>query len=192
MRRLGVCRALTVVSLLVAGVGLPALGAAAVPAGAGVAGIPAVPAAGVPAVPAADSRLEIALTAVSPAIARPGQKVTISGTVSNRGTSTVPRPTVQAVLGNEPLAMREDVERWAESSGPAQGTVVGRQQMRAGLAPGGSAAFRIDIAGAAGLRTPAYGALPLSIEVGGTSLRTFVGYQRQKEYQPLRVAWAVP
>jgi uncharacterized protein DUF6049 len=184
VRRLGVCRALTVVSLLVAGVGLPALGAAAVPAGAGVAGIPAVP--------AADSRLEIALTAVSPAIARPGQKVTISGTVSNRGTSTVPRATVQAVLGNEPLAMREDVERWAESSGPAQGTVVGRQQMRAGLAPGGSAAFRIDIAGAAGLRTPAYGALPLSIEVGGTSLRTFVGYQRQKEYQPLRVAWAVP
>ena len=146
MRRLGVCRALTVVSLLVAGVGLPALGAAAVPAGAGVAGIPAVP--------AADSRLEIALTAVSPAIARPGQKVTISGTVSNRGTSTVPRATVQAVLGNEPLAMREDVERWAESSGPAQGTVVGRQLMRAGLAPGGSAAFRIDIAGAAGCAPP--------------------------------------
>jgi hypothetical protein len=191
MRTLGVCRALTVVSLLVAGVGLPTLGAAAAaapasdrPASAGVSGLPAVP--------AADTRLEITLSTVSPGIARPGQRVTITGTISNRGTTAVPRPTVQAVLGSDPLAMRRDVQRWAEAGGPAQGTVVGRQQLSAGLAPGGTAAFRVDIRGAAGLRTAAYGALPLSIEVGGTSLRTFVGYQRQKQYQPLRVAWAVP
>ena len=67
MRRLGVCRALTVVSLL-----LPALGLAAAPATAGPAAASRGPASvGLPHAPAADSRLQITLSSVSPTIAAP-------------------------------------------------------------------------------------------------------------------------
>src|SRR5690606_22854442 len=42
-------------------------------------------------------------------------------------------------------------------------------------------------------RGPAtYGALPLSVESGGASVRTFAGYQRIKQYEPMSVAFAVP
>ncbi|HEX5522051.1 MAG TPA: hypothetical protein VFX53_01265, partial [Pedococcus sp.] len=83
MRRLGVCRALTVVSLL-----LPALGLALTPARATVptqaadagAAAPAGPQWVAPKVPAADTGLEISLSSVSPAIAKPGQSVTVAGT----------------------------------------------------------------------------------------------------------------
>ncbi len=37
-----------------------------------------------------------------------------------------------------------------------------------------------------------YGALPISVESGTTSVRTFAGYQWLKQYQPMSVAWAVP
>ena len=117
MRRLGVCRALTVVSLL-----LPALGLASVPARAATpaaapqggpqAVVPAVVPAVLPKAPAADTGLEISLSSVSPALAGPGQSVTVAGTVTNRGSSAVPRPVARVVLGSQPLAVREDVDRW--------------------------------------------------------------------------------
>jgi hypothetical protein len=185
MRRLGVCRALTVVSLL-----LPALGLASVPAQAG--SPTAAPQASVPRAPAADTGLEISLSSVTPAIARPGQDVTVAGTVTNRGSSAVPRPVARVVLGSQQLAVREDVDRWAAASGPAQGREVGRSSLGASIAPGDTAAFRVQVEDAAGLRQPTYGALPLSVEVGDTSLRTFAGYQRLKQYQPLRLGWVVP
>ena len=186
MRRLGVCRALTVVSLL-----LPALGLASVPAQAGSPAA-APQARRCPRAPAADTGLEISLSSVSPAIARPGQDVTVAGTVTNRGSSAVPRPVARVVLGSQPLAVREDVDRWAAASGPAQGREVGRSSLGASIAPGDTAAFRVQVKDAAGLRQPTYGALPLSVEVGDTSLRTFAGYQRLKQYQPLRLGWVVP
>ena len=37
-----------------------------------------------------------------------------------------------------------------------------------------------------------YGALPISIESGTASVRTFAGYQVIKQYQPMSIAWAVP
>jgi hypothetical protein len=193
MRRLGVCRALTVVSLL-----LPALGLASVPARAATpsaapqGGPQAVVPAVLPKAPAADTGLEISLSSVSPAIAGPGQSVTVAGTVTNRGSSAVPRPVARVVLGSQPLAVREDVDRWAAASGPAQGREVGRSSLGASIAPGATVPFRVQVDGAAGLREPTYGALPLSVEVSDTSLRTFAGYQRLKQYQPMRLGWVVP
>lgn len=193
MRRLGVCRALTAVSLL-----LPALGLAlATPAEASadvahIADVAHATTAQAPTAPSVEEPLEITLAGVSPTIAQPGQSLTLAGTVRNRGTAAVARPLVRVVLGSQPLTGRRAVARWAEATGPAQGREVGRQQLPAALAPGGAAAFRVEVKRAANLRDPAYGALPLSIEVGGTSLRTFAGYQRQKEYQPLRLGWLVP
>lgn len=191
MPRLGVCRALTVVSLL-----LPALGVAVAPASAGPvapADLPVVaPAPDLGTATAADSRLQITLSSVSPTIAGPGQAVTLRGSVTNRGSAAVSRPEARVVLGQQTLATREQVDRWATAQGPAEGREVGRSRLGASLAAGATAAFSVSIKDAAGLRQPAYGALPLSVEVGGTSLRTFAGYQRQKEYQPLRLGWVVP
>ena len=191
MPRLGVCRALTVVSLL-----LPALGLAAAPAGAERAAAPPVPvAAPAPALPratAADSRLQITLSSVSPTIAGPGQTVTLRGAVTNRGSAAVSRPEARVVLGQQALATREQVDRWSVAQGPPEGREVGRSRIGASLAAGATASFSVSIKNAASLRQPTYGALPLSVEVGGTSLRTFAGYQRQKEYQPLRLGWVVP
>ena len=193
MRRLGVCRALTVVSLLLPALGLASVPAqAAIPAAAPQAGPQAVVPAVVPKAPAADTGLEISLSSVSPAIAGPGQSVTVAGTVTNRGSSAVPRPVARVVLGSQPLAVREDVDRWAAASGPAQGREVGRSSLGTSIAPGATAPFRVQVDGAAGLREPTYGALPLSVEVGDTSLRTFAGYQRLKQYQPMRLGWVVP
>ncbi len=188
MRRLGVCRALTVVSLL-----LPALGLAAAPATAGRAAAPPVPAtADLPNAPAADSRLQITLSSVSPTIAAPGQAVTLRGSVTNRGSAAVPRPVARVVLGEQTLATREQVDRWAAAQGPAQGREVGSAKLGSSLAAGATTTFSVSIKDAATLRQPTYGALPLSVEVGGTCLRTFAGYQRQKQYQPLRLGWVVP
>ena len=193
MRRLGVCRALTVVGLL-----LPALGLAAVPtsatsaraAGATTATLPT--AHRPPQAPAADSRLQITLTSVSPTIATPGQAVTVQGTVTNRGSAAVSRPVARVVLGEEVLATREAVDRWAAAQGPAEGREVARKGLGASLAAGATTTFSVGVRNAAGLRTPTYGALPLSVEEGDASLRTFAGYQRLKQYQPLRLGWVVP
>lgn len=191
MRGLGVCRALTVVSLL-----LPALGLAAAPTGAAL--VSTAPASAgrtayaVPQAPAADSRLQITLSSVSPTIAGPGQAVTVQGTVTNRGSAAVSRPVARVVLGEQPLDTREAVDRWAAAQGPAQGREVGSKALGSSLQAGASASFSVRIDRAASLRQPTYGALPLSIEVGGTSLRTFAGYQRLKQYQPLRLGWVVP
>jgi hypothetical protein len=136
--------------------------------------------------------VQITLTSVSPTIATPGQAVTVQGTVTNRGSAPVSRPVARVVLGDQLLATREAVDRWAAAQGPAEGREVARKALGASLAVGATTSFSVSIKDAAGLRTPTYGALPLSVEVGGASLRTFAGYQRQKQYEPLRIAWVVP
>jgi hypothetical protein len=136
--------------------------------------------------------LQISLRSVRPAVVTSEQPLTLEGVVRNTTGGAVPRPVVQVVLGERALVTRADVEDWAVATGPAQGRVVGRQALPASLPPGAAAAFRVTVAGGAGMRRAAYGALPLSVEVGGSALRTFAGYQRVKEYTPLSVAWAVP
>ena len=210
MRRLGVRRALTVVTVL-----LPALGLAAAPTSAAPTATaptstttayaasartaPAAPAGArsttayrAPQAPAVDSALEITLSSVSPTIATPGQAVVVTGSVTNRGSSAVSRPVARVVLGNQLLATREAVDKWATTQGPAQGREVGQKKLGSTLAAGATTTFSVSIKNAASLRDPTYGALPLSVEVGDASLRTFAGYQRQKQYQPLRLGWVVP
>ena len=218
MRRLGVCRAVTVVTLLLPALGLTSLlPAQAAPASAthgkaapasathshavpaSVTHAKAAPArpAGTaayraPQEPAADSRLQITLTSVSPTIATPGQAVTVQGTVTNPGSAAVSRPVARVVLGDQQLGTREAVDRWAVGQGPAEGREVGRKGLGPSLAAGATTTFSVSVKNAASLRNPTYGALPLSVEVGDASLRTFAGYQRQKQYQPLRLGWVVP
>jgi hypothetical protein len=198
-------RALAAAVLLLAGATLPAAAAPgptrargaeppgyAAPAPERAAAPPSSASARTAAPAAASSRLSLALGGVSPSIARPGQSVTVSGTLTNRGSTAVARPEVRVVLGDADLASRRAVAAWATGDGAAEGRVVGRVRLRGTLAAGRSLAFRVTVPSAASLRTPAYGSLPLSVESGDAVLRTFAGYQRQKEYEPVRVAWVVP
>ncbi|KQU68214.1 hypothetical protein ASD62_11635 [Phycicoccus sp. Root563] len=147
-------------------------------------------AAGRPAAAAADAVVQ--LTGVSPAVVAPGQALVVTGTIRNDGTTPLARPTVRVVAGT--LAnTRAAVRDWAAQAGPARGDVIGQTRLKGNVAPGTAAGFRISIEGVASLRTDAtYGAVPLSVESGTSAVRTFAGYQRIKQYQPLSISWAVP
>ena len=137
-------------------------------------------------------RAVVQLSGVSPAVVAPGEKVVISGTVRNDGTTPLVRPTVRVVAGTLPNT-REAVRDWAVQAGPAQGDVVGTTRLAGSIAPGTAAGFRISVDGIASRRSDAtYGAVPLSVESADTAVRTFAGYQRIKQYQPLAISWAVP
>ncbi len=148
---------------------------------------------GLPVAPAGDTgRVEVSLGSVSPTVARTGQRVTVTGTVRNPGTASLPRPRVSLVLGRADLVARGDVAAWAGGTGTVAGTTIASTRLPGSLLPGQSANFRLTVPDLTGLATAPYGALPVSIESGDTSLRTFLGYQRRKEYVPVRATWLLP
>jgi hypothetical protein len=138
--------------------------------------------------------VSLELTSVSPAVVRAGQPLVVAGTVHNDGGNPLPKPVVRVVLGaSSSAASRESVQAWADATGPAQGVEIARTRLVADVAPGATGSFRIVVSGLAGRSTAAtYGALPLSVETGTESVRTFAGFQRIKQYQPMSIAWAVP
>ena len=164
---------------------------------------PLLPARGLPADPpgslsgsassaaAAGDGPALELTAISPAVLRPGQRLTVSGTIRNTTASTLRKPRVRVVLRDENLD-RSEIQAWAKATGPAPGVEVGHTSLAANLAPGATAAFTVKVAGLDQHGPMRYGALPISVESGTTSVRTFAGYQWIKQYQPMSVAWAVP
>jgi hypothetical protein len=141
---------------------------------------------------ATSSSGSLELTSLSPAVVRPGQSLIVTGVVHNDGSTALTRPVVRVVLGRM-AATREDVQTWAAGSGPAEGDVIGQTQLTADVAPGGAGSFRVTVTGLANRSQGAtYGALPISVETGTSSVRTFAGFQRIKQYQPMSIAWAVP
>ena len=186
-----VCRVLTAALLA-----LPLLGsgpATARAAGAAAAPAPAMAAGSTSAVGAG---VELALGDVSPAVAGPGADVVVKGTITNTSAAPLVKPVVRVVADESSLQGtgldRKEVAAWAAGTDPAQGREVGRTRVNASVPPQGSAAFTVTVKNAARLGAATYGALALSVESGGTSARTFAGYQRVKQYQPMSVAWAVP
>jgi hypothetical protein len=184
MHRASVCRVLAAAALTV-----PAWCAVATPASAD----PAAPAG--PATPtalaasAADVTLE--LGSVTPAVARSGQDLVVTGTLHNETGAVLAQPTVSVVLGSmEPT--RAGVLAWAGETGPASGKVVGQSRLGGPVAPGASQAFTVRVPELASLGPATYGALPISVQSGPASVRTFAGYQSTKQYQPMSISWAVP
>jgi hypothetical protein len=173
MHRASVCRVLAAVALA-----LPAWAA-----GAGSAS------------PATAAGAELALTSVTPAVARASQDLVITGTLHNDGGAPLSRPTVAVVMPTTAAQLRstrDAVRSWAAATGPSQGTVVGQTRLAAAVAPGETAIFSVTVPRLASLGRAAYGAIPLSVQTGTTSLRTFAGYQQTKQYEPMSISWAVP
>lgn len=145
----------------------------------------------VPSTTVAGTGPALDLSAISPAVLRPGQALTITGTIRNTTASTLRKPTVRVVLRDENLD-RAEILDWTKATGPALGSEVAHTSLPTDLAPGASAAFTVKVSGLEQHGPMRYGALPISVESGSTSVRTFAGYQWIKQYQPMSVAWAVP
>jgi hypothetical protein len=145
--------------------------------------------------PAEAAGVDLALTGVKPAVARASQDLVVTGTVHNDGSAALNRPTVAVVMpttGALLRSTREAVHAWAAATGPSQGKVVGQTRLPTSVAPGDTATFSVTVPRLASLGRAAYGAIPLSVQTGTTSVRTFAGYQRTKQYQPMSISWAVP
>jgi Family of unknown function (DUF6049) len=183
MGRFAVCRVLTAAVLALPLLGAPSTTARADPGGPPASALPA----------AATPTASLTLTSVSPTIVRPQDQLVVAGNLHNEGTTALDRPVVRVVLGPADTRMdRAGVQAWATQTGAAPGTEVARVRLKTSVAPGESQPFQVTVKGLATKGAATYGALPLSVEAAGAALRTFAGYQRVKQYQPMALAWAVP
>lgn len=141
---------------------------------------------------ATSTGVSLELTEVSPTVVTPSQQLVVTGVIHNDTANPLPKPVVRVVLGDAPLGL-QGIQDWAAATGPAEGGEVGRTQLDGTVAPGGIGSFIVTVKGLASRSsTSTYGALPLSVETGTASVRTFAGFQRLKQYQPMAIAWAVP
>jgi hypothetical protein len=136
-----------------------------------------------------DPEVDEIVTDVTPRISLGGAPVVVSGTVTGRNLPTTGLAVVIRRAGTTSLPDRAAVAAWADGTSPATGAVLG-----SGVAtrtPGG-AAFRVTVAmTGVGAGRP-YGAIPVSITVGSRTVHSFLPFHRRKEYEPLRLAFAVP
>ena len=82
-------------------------------------------------IPRADpSGDRITLTAVSPAVLRPGDTLLVTGTIDVTSTAADGLPTtVRLVRGRSSLTSRSDVDEWSAATGAVSGTELGRQPL---------------------------------------------------------------
>lgn len=145
----------------------------------------------------ADRRITI--TAVTPAVLRPGDTLLVSGTVNLTTLPTEATPTIVRLIRNRSaVSTRHEVEEWSAHTGP---TVAGAEVARQTLdltAPRAVVPFQLTVPADQLRLSRAFGVIPVAVElttVRGTAVsvqRTFVGWQRSADYQPLSVAWLLP
>ena len=140
----------------------------------------------------------ITLTAVSPAVLRPGDTLLVTGTIDVTSTAADGIPTtVRLVRGRSSLTSRADVDEWSAATGAVSGTELGRQPLDP-AAPRNAIPFQFTVPADQVRPGRAYGVSPIAVDVvtaKGTSvsaLRTFVGWQRSADYEALSLAWLLP
>jgi hypothetical protein len=164
----------------------------------GSTGGPARETGGAVAVPAAATDTAVlALGAVTPPVAGPGVTVTITGSLVAR-TTRLADPTVRVVQGSTPVVTRGSVEAWTTSTAAPGGAEVGSVRLGRAVDVGSSAPFIITIPSGRLLLSRAFGIIPIAIQVRDAAsstnetTRTFVGWQRTKQYEPIRLAVVAP
>lgn len=138
-----------------------------------------------------DALLTLTLGRVVPAISTPGASVDIDVTITNQGLTDA-APVLRARLG-PPVLARADldastaVERTAVVSDPVPGPTI---------APGASATVRLTIPPERLAQDPPYGVCALLVQAeegaGSAVVRTYLPFEHRKEYEPLRLAVALP
>ena len=133
-----------------------------------VAGGPALAAGGAEAAAhtaAHTAQVTVGITSVSPQVARPGQPVTVQGTVSNPTRAAVSGLSVQLQSSSTPLSSRGALSEYAAGNLPVLFTVTGPPAQLAGtLAPGEVDHWSIRIP-AASLALASFGVYPLAAQV---------------------------
>ncbi len=177
-----------------------------------------LPAAG-SSLPAASSPAEastaapITLTSVTPSVLRPGETLTVAGTVDLTAIpalDTAATSTVRLSRGRTTLTTRSDVDEWAAlapvpsagasgTTGPGgstSGIELARQTLDS-TAPRTAVPFTLTTADEIRLNR-AFGVIPIAIDVVGprgvrvATLHSFVGWHRSSDYAPLSLGWLLP
>ena len=166
--------------LAVLGAGLAAMCAPAVAAASPAAGVTAAaPAAAAEtasgqAAAGAGQRVSVAITGLSPQIARPGQRLTVQGTVSNGTSAPVTGLSVQLRSSASPFISRGSLAEYTAGTLLADLPVPGtRVRLRGGLAPGATRPWTVTLP-VASIGMTAFGVYPLAAEAlsGGLPLTT--------------------
>ena len=144
-----------------------------------------------PALPVALG-ITVTVSSVTPSVARTGQSVVVTGAVHNGGTAPATVSRVRLVRGITTMRTRAEVTDWATGTTAGQGSVIATAKVASPVPAGGSSAFRLKVRSVSALGVSSWGVLPVSVEVGRSVVHTFLGYQKIKEYEPLRTAWLVP
>ncbi len=156
--------------------------------------VPAAPAGPAAAVtgwalaPVADPVVDSISADVAPHVSVGGAPVVLSGTVTGRNLPAAGL-TVVVRRGSTTLPDRAAVAAWADGTEAGAGGVLASG--RATRTPAG-ATFRFSLSMTAFGGERPYGVVPISIEAGGRTIHSFVPFHERKEYEPLRLAFAVP
>jgi hypothetical protein len=146
---------------------------------------------------AATDTAVLALGAITPPVAGPGVTVTVTGSVVAR-TAPLADPTVRVVLGATSVVTRASVDAWAGSATAPGGIEVGATKVGRVVDVGTSAPFTLTIPPGRLLLNRAFGIIPIAVQVRDAAsstneiTHTFVGWQRTKQYEPVRLAVVAP
>ncbi|WP_127126372.1 DUF6049 family protein [Georgenia sp. SYP-B2076] len=95
---------------------------------------------------AAAEGLDVEITDIGPAVLRPGQRLTVRGTVANTTGKDVASPEALLRVQRSTPISRSTLQRWLEPDSVFATVVVARHELPAALPAGSSATFMFDVA----------------------------------------------
>ena len=139
----------------------------------------------------------ISVTSITPTVAVPGTPVTITGSITARQRALT-SPTVAVVMGQSPIRTRADVRAWVADPSDPGGIPLASIPVAQTLQPGDSVPFSVTMPTGKVSMPRQWGVVPIALALTDLDslnhevVRTFVGWQRSKEYQPLSLAVVAP
>jgi hypothetical protein len=145
--------------------------------------------------------VSVAITSVTPQFARPGQTVTVSGTITNTSAQPVPGLSVQLRSSGTPLKNRDDLQEYADGTLLADQPVPGAAAaVDRTLAPRATADFSVGLP-VNSVPMTVFGVYPLAVQAESASLtpltvsRTFLPFwpgTKAGDPQTEQIAWIWP
>jgi Family of unknown function (DUF6049) len=167
----------------------------------GTAALAAIPLAAAAPAAAGGGKVSVAIASMNPDIARPGQTVTVSGTVSNTTSAAVTGLSVQLLSSAFRLTSRGDLTNYAAGNLAVDSPVAGAAtQLPGTLGPGGSEKWTVAVP-VRKIGMTAFGVYPLAaaVSANGTPLgtyRSFLPFWPGKTASaltgPVQISWVWP
>jgi hypothetical protein len=151
--------------------------------------------------PGGAPQVTLAITSVSPTVARPGKTVTVSGTLTNTSAATLSGLVVQLRSSGTPLRSRNDMQEYADGNLQDDQAIPGAMTDLSGaLGPRATVTWSATLH-VSHVAMTSFGVYPLAAEAensGGNSLavnRTFLPFwpgTKAQDPQPQQIAWVWP